>query len=92
MPHFKECHDSVRPKDVGLLAMEIYFPSMFVDQMKLEQFDGASPGKYTKGLGQLQMGFCSDNEDINSLCLTVLANLLKKNDISYADIGKHPYY
>lgn len=39
----------------------------------LEQFDdptGKTAGKYTKGLGQEQMGFVTDVEDINSMCLT----------------------
>lgn len=87
MPHLGDELRS-QPRDVGIVAMEIYFPSLFVDQSKLEEFDGVSSGKYTKGLGQLQMGFCSDNEDINSLCLTVLANLVEKNGISYSDIGE----
>jgi hydroxymethylglutaryl-CoA synthase len=38
-------------KDVGILAMELYFPSTYVDQGDLEQFDGVSKGKYTIGLG-----------------------------------------
>ena len=33
------------PQEVGILAVEIYFPSQFVDQTELEQFDGASSGK-----------------------------------------------
>jgi hydroxymethylglutaryl-CoA synthase len=40
------------PEDVGIISMEIYFPSQFVDQTELEKFDGASDGKYTIGLGQ----------------------------------------
>ena len=55
-------------KNVGVLAVEIYFPSQFVDQTNLEEFDGVSKGKYTIGLGQLKMGFCDDLEDIHS-CL-----------------------
>eukprot|EP00095_Tigriopus_kingsejongensis_P001087 maker-scaffold193_size270907-snap-gene-0.13 protein:Tk01087 transcript:maker-scaffold193_size270907-snap-gene-0.13-mRNA-1 annotation:"hydroxymethylglutaryl- synthase 1" len=63
------------PKDVGIINMEIYFPSAYVDQTELESFDGVSPGKYTIGLGQTRMGFCSDNEDVNSLCLTACYQL-----------------
>ena len=59
------------PKDVGIIAMEMYFPSVYVDQAELEAYDGVSAGKYTIGLGQTRMGFCSDREDIQSLCLTV---------------------
>jgi hydroxymethylglutaryl-CoA synthase len=34
------------------------------------------------------MGFCSDREDVNSLCLTVLDRLVKKTGTSYRDIGR----
>ena len=34
------------------------------------------------------MGFCSDNEDVNSLCLTVVSRLIKKSNISYSDVGR----
>ncbi|KAF2355010.1 Hydroxymethylglutaryl-CoA synthase eukaryotic [Trinorchestia longiramus] len=76
------------PQDVGIIAMEIYFPSQFVDQTELEEFDGASKGKYTIGLGQTRLGFCSDREDINSLCLTVLTQLVEKTGIGYQSIGR----
>lgn len=76
------------PKDVGIVAMEVYFPSQYVDQAELEIFDKVSTGKYTIGLGQAKMGFCSDREDINSLCLTVVQKLIEKNDLSYNDIGR----
>ncbi|CAJ0946228.1 unnamed protein product [Ranitomeya imitator] len=66
------------PKDVGIVALEIYFPSQYVDQEELEKFDGVGAGKYTIGLGQSKMGFCSDREDINSLCLTVVQKLMER--------------
>lgn len=76
------------PSDVGILGIELVFPSLFVDQTELEQFDGASAGKYTVGLGQDRMGFCTDREDINSLCLTVVSNLMKRYDVKPKDIGR----
>lgn len=75
------------PEDVGILAIEMIFPSQYVDQTELEVYDGVSAGKYTIGLGQSKMGFCSDREDINSLCLTVLQKLLDKNNIKHSEIG-----
>lgn len=75
------------PEDVGILAIEMIFPSQYVDQTELEVYDGVSAGKYTIGLGQSKMGFCSDREDINSLCLTVLQKLLDKNKIKHSEIG-----
>jgi len=80
--------DSSWPQDVGIIAMEVYFPYQYVDQAELETFDGASAGKYTIGLGQARMGFCSDLEDINSLCLTVVERLVERNNLSYSDIGR----
>uniref|UniRef100_A0A8D2GZ82 Hydroxymethylglutaryl-CoA synthase n=1 Tax=Urocitellus parryii TaxID=9999 RepID=A0A8D2GZ82_UROPR len=76
------------PKDVGIVALEIYFPSQYVDQAELEKYDGVDAGKYTIGLGQARMGFCTDREDINSLCLTVVQNLMERNNLSYDCIGR----
>ncbi|RIA91322.1 hydroxymethylglutaryl-CoA synthase [Glomus cerebriforme] len=76
------------PENVGILAVEIYFPKRYVDQAELEKHDGVSAGKYTIGLGQTKMGFCDDREDINSIALTVVHNLIEKYKISYKDIGR----
>ena len=76
------------PEDVGILAMETYFPYTCVNQTELEAFDGASAGKYTIGLGQRNMGFCGDREDVHSLALTVVQALVEKNGVSYKDIGR----
>lgn len=76
------------PENVGILAIEILFPSQYVDQTELEKFDGASEGKYTIGLGQSRMGFCSDREDINSLCLTVVSRLLDRHQVKHSQIGR----
>ncbi len=74
--------------EIGIVNMEIYFPPSYVDQSELEAFDGASTGKYTIGLGQTKMGFCTDIEDVNSLCLTAVSRLIAKSGVSYADIGR----
>ncbi|XP_076875817.1 hydroxymethylglutaryl-CoA synthase, cytoplasmic isoform X2 [Brachyhypopomus gauderio] len=76
------------PKDVGIIAMEVYIPSQYVDQAELEEFDGVGAGKYTVGLGQARMGFCSDREDINSLCLTVVQRLMERNHLSHNSVGR----
>ncbi|XP_033737044.1 hydroxymethylglutaryl-CoA synthase 1-like isoform X2 [Pecten maximus] len=83
-------NDKHFPKDVGIVAIDVYFPSQYVDQAELEQYDGVSTGKYTIGLGQDKMGFCTDREDINSLCLTVVERLMHKLEghISYENIGR----
>ncbi|XP_037046869.1 hydroxymethylglutaryl-CoA synthase 1 [Bradysia coprophila] len=76
------------PDNVGILAIELIFPSQYVDQTELEKFDGASAGKYTIGLGQSRMGFCTDREDINSLALTVVNKLLDRNKVPHSRIGR----
>jgi len=36
-------------------------------QEELEEFDGVSKGKYTIGLGQDRLAFCTDLEDVISM-------------------------
>ena len=66
-----------RPENVGILAMEMYIPSRYVPLPELENADNCT-GKYTVGLGQLNMAFCDDREDITSIFLTATHNLLQK--------------
>ncbi|KAJ3692686.1 hypothetical protein LUZ60_011781 [Juncus effusus] len=75
-------------KDVGILAMDIYFPPSCVQQEALEIHDGASKGKYTIGLGQDCMAFCTEVEDVISMSLTVVSSLLKKYEIDPKMIGR----
>ncbi|KAF5181565.1 Hydroxymethylglutaryl-coa synthase [Thalictrum thalictroides] len=74
--------------DVGILAMEIYFPPTCVQQEALEVHDGASKGKYTIGLGQDCMAFCTDVEDVISMSLTAVSSLLEKYQIDPKQIGR----
>lgn len=75
-------------KNVGILGMEIYFPSMFVEQEEMEAFDGVSSGKYTIGLGQDRMAVCLEDEDVYSMALTVVSRLLKAYQIDPNQIGR----
>ncbi|KAM3210389.1 hypothetical protein ACQJBY_064393 [Aegilops geniculata] len=75
-------------KDVGILAMDMYFPPTCVQQEALEVHDGASKGKYTIGLGQDCMAFCSEVEDVISMSLTVVKSLLEKYHIDPKLIGR----
>ncbi|KAH7314259.1 hydroxymethylglutaryl-coenzyme A synthase C terminal-domain-containing protein [Rhexocercosporidium sp. MPI-PUGE-AT-0058] len=79
---------SIRPQNIGIKAIEIYFPNQCVAQAELEKFDGVSTGKYTIGLGQTKMSFCDDREDIYSLSLTVVSNILSKYKIDTDSIGR----
>ena len=55
--------------DIGIIAMDIYFPPYFVEQSELEEFNGVSSGKYTIGLEQEKMALCPENEDAISMAL-----------------------
>ncbi|KAJ5676628.1 Hydroxymethylglutaryl-CoA synthase [Penicillium maclennaniae] len=76
------------PQNVGIKAIEIYVPSRYVAQSDLEKFLGASTGKYTIGLGQTNMSFCDDREDVYSLALTTVSSLLQKYTIDPNTIGR----
>lgn len=77
-----------RPQNIGIKAIEVYIPSQAVSQSSLEQHDNIPAGKYTIGLGQTNMSFVNDREDIYSLSLTVLLKLLKNNNIDPSTIGR----
>jgi hydroxymethylglutaryl-CoA synthase len=76
------------PRDVGIVALDVYFPSTYVSQTELEAHDGVAAGKYTVGLGQTSMAFTGDREDINSICLTAVQSLLEKYNIDPKDVGR----
>ena len=76
------------PRDVGIHAMDIYFPSTFVSQSALEQYNGVPAGKYTLGLGQLGLAFVNDREDVYSMALTAVDRFMRQHGVSYADIGR----
>lgn len=75
-------------KNVGILALEVYTPSTFISQSKLEEHSGVAKGRYTIGLGQDGLAITGDSEDVNSLCLTVVHSLLEKYGISPDEIGR----
>ncbi|WFD00486.1 hydroxymethylglutaryl-CoA synthase [Malassezia yamatoensis] len=79
---------SQRPENVGIKALEVYFPKRCISEEDLEEFDGVSKGKYTIGLGQQYMAFTDDREDINSFALTAVANLMEKYNIDPKSIGR----
>lgn len=74
--------------EVGILGMEVYFPNTYVSQEDLEQFYGVSKGKYTIGLGQQNMAFATDREDVNTISMTVLSNLMVNYGVDWKDVGR----
>ncbi|KAI8803640.1 hydroxymethylglutaryl-coenzyme A synthase C terminal-domain-containing protein [Cladochytrium replicatum] len=80
--------ESDNPHHFGILAIESYIPKLYVAQSDLEIHDNVPQGKYTIGLGQLNMAVVSDREDINSVSLTVVQNLLERNNIDPSRIAR----
>lgn len=74
-------------RNIGILSIAAYFPKTYVSQEDLEVYDKVDSGKYTKGLMQDKMGFCTDLEDINSIALTVTKRLVDESGVSLNDIG-----
>lgn len=74
--------------NIGIKAIQIHFPNQCISQADLETHDGVAAGKYTIGLGQTEMGFCDDREDIYSMCLTSLSQLIKNYEIDTSKIGR----
>ncbi|CAD6245761.1 unnamed protein product [Miscanthus lutarioriparius] len=74
--------------DVILLRMHLMHLVIDCLQEALEAHDGASKGKYTIGLGQDCMAFCSEVEDVVSMSLTVVASLLQKYNNDPKLIGR----
>lgn len=77
-----------RPANIGIKGIEVYIPSQCVNQAELEKYDGVSTGKYTIGLGQTNMGFVNDREDIYSMALTACSRLIKNYSIDTENIGR----
>lgn len=75
-------------QNVGIKAIQFYIPGQYVNQSDLESFDNVSQGKYTIGLGQTNMAFVNDREDIYSMSLTVCKNLLDNYNIDINSIGR----
>eukprot|EP01134_Creolimax_fragrantissima_P003079 CFRG3079T1 len=78
----------MRPANVGIHALQCYFPKSCVSQSQLETFNHVGIGKYTVGLGLQHMAFCSDLEDIHSITLTAVSKLMNSVEISYDQIGR----
>ena len=80
-------HVRARPENVGILAMEAYFPKNCLRQTALEEADGCA-GKYTVGLGQESLAFFDDREDVASILLSALVRLMEGYGITPDQIGR----
>lgn len=74
--------------NIGISAIQVYFPNTYVNLDKLENYDRASKGKYTIGLGQSNMSVTNDREDTITMALTVTEALIKDYNINPKMIGR----
>ena len=73
--------------NVGISHIECYIPRAYIEQEDAEELDDC-PGKYTRGLGQKQMGVWDGREDSQSMALTALQKLLLAAKIGPGQIGR----
>ncbi|KAK2954735.1 putative Hydroxymethylglutaryl-CoA synthase [Blattamonas nauphoetae] len=74
--------------NVGISAIEVYFPTRRVKQEDFEEADKRSKGNYTIGLGQIKMAFTGPEEDVISFSKTVVQRLLEKNAVDIQKVGR----
>eukprot|EP01129_Flabellula_baltica_P016951 TRINITY_DN924_c0_g1_i1.p1 TRINITY_DN924_c0_g1~~TRINITY_DN924_c0_g1_i1.p1 ORF type:complete len:452 (-),score=91.84 TRINITY_DN924_c0_g1_i1:199-1554(-) len=76
------------PENVGIVGLSVYFPKRSVRQEDLESYMHVTKGKHTVGLGQQAMSFVGDREDIVSISMSCVYNILEKYQIDPKDIGR----
>lgn len=77
--------------EVGIVSMEFVAPRNCMSQAEFESFMGVSRGKFTIGLGQLQMRVCSEVEDVHSLAMTVTHRLMSRQRRFLHRLGRLEY-
>jgi hydroxymethylglutaryl-CoA synthase len=73
--------------EVGILAMDYYCPDLCVRAADIEDYHGCK-GQYTKGRGQDNVTFCSDDEDAVSMAMTALSRLMQRCGLEFDEIGR----
>ncbi|OHT05754.1 hydroxymethylglutaryl-CoA synthase family protein [Tritrichomonas foetus] len=85
------------PKNIGIRAIEVHFPKNFILQDHLEDRDieilgedqrEKIKGKYTKGLGQTALSFCTDHEDTVSIAMNAIQSLFDKYNLDESMFGR----
>ncbi|TYJ12021.1 hypothetical protein E1A91_A11G319100v1 [Gossypium mustelinum] len=85
----KDFEDDDTPTSATRNSQMLRFAAVEVEtEEALEAHDGASKGKYTIGLGQDCMAFCTEVEDVISMSLTAVTSLLAKYKIDPKQISR----
>ena len=84
-------------QNVGIKAIQVHIPRSFVSQEDLEdreielsgeEFRTKIKGKYTKGLGQTALSFCTDHEDTVSIAMSAVTRLMETYNFKSTDFGR----
>lgn len=84
-------------KNIGIRAIEVHFPKNYILQDDLEDYDikilgqeshDKIKGKYTKGIGQTALGFCTDHEDTVSIAMNAIQSLFEKYNLNENMFGR----
>jgi len=74
-----------RVRGSGVHTIEIYYPQFYIKQTEMEEYDARPDrygpsviGKYTKGIGQIEARFPTDDEDPVSFAMTCIHRLLER--------------
>jgi len=85
LPPLSPIHGGERARNAGFHTIEIYTPQYYVKQTEMEEYDARPDrlgpsviGKYTKGIGQVEARFCTDDEDPVSFAMTVVHRLAER--------------
>lgn len=72
---------------VGIESMAVYIPPSYVLQQDLEKYDGCE-GKYTRSLMMSSIAVPFENETAADLAENAILDLMTKNNLKPADIGR----
>mmetsp|Transcript_17395 Transcript_17395/g.50879 ORF Transcript_17395/g.50879 Transcript_17395/m.50879 type:complete len:982 (-) Transcript_17395:69-3014(-) len=74
-----------RMRNCGIHTIEIYYPQFYFKQIEMEEFDARPDrygpsviGKYTKGIGQIEARYPTDDEDPISFSMTCVHRLIER--------------
>jgi len=74
-----------RMRNCGIHTIEIYYPQFYFKQIEMEEFDARPDrygpsviGKYTKGVGQIEARYPTDDEDPISFSMTVTHRVIER--------------
>ncbi|CAE8636932.1 unnamed protein product, partial [Polarella glacialis] len=74
-----------KSRNAGMHTIEVYTPQFYFSQLEMEEYDARPDrfgptviGKYTKGVGQVEARFPTDDEDPISFAMTVVHRLIER--------------